>query len=126
MTARRVLLIDDDAEVREVARLSLELMAGWAVLGAGSGREGAALAAAEQPDAILLDVMMPDMDGAATLAQLRATPATQHIPVILLTAVALDEQARRFSQLGVAGVIDKPFEPRSLASQIAATLGWEP
>lgn len=125
MSARRALVIDDDDEVREVARVSLELMAGWQVFAAGSGGEGVAVAAAERPDVILVDVMMPDMDGAATVEALRAAPTTRDIPVILLTAIARDDQGQRFSGLGVAGVIAKPFDAIHLAGQVAATLGWD-
>lgn len=125
MSARRALVIDDDDEVREVARVSLELMAGWHVLAAGSGGEGLALATAERPDVILVDVMMPDMDGAATVEALRATPATRDIPVIMLTAVVQDERWHHLSALGVAGVIAKPFDAIHLADRIARTLGWD-
>jgi CheY-like chemotaxis protein len=125
VSARRALVIDDDNELREVTRVSLELMAGWQVLAAGSGGEGLALAAAERPDVILVDMMMPDMDGAATVAALRATPTTRDIPVILLTAVAQDDQGHRFGALGVAGVIAKPFDALHLADHIATTLGWD-
>jgi CheY-like chemotaxis protein len=125
VSARRALVIDDDNEVREVARVSLELMAGWQVLAAGSGGEGVALAAAEQPDVILVDVMMPDMDGVATVEALRAVPTTRDIPVIMLTAVPRDDQWHRFSTLGVAGVIAKPFDAIHLATHIATTLGWD-
>ena len=125
MSARCALVIDDDSEMREVARVSLELMAGWQVLAACSGSEGLALAAAEQPDVILVDVMMPDMDGTATVEALRAAPATRDIPVIMLTAIAQDDQWHRLSALGVAGVIAKPFDALHLADRIATTLGWD-
>jgi CheY-like chemotaxis protein len=125
VSARRALVIDDDDEVREVARVSLEMMAGWQVVVARSGGEGVALAAAEQPDVILVDVMMPEMDGAATVAALRAAPATRDIPVILLTAVARDDQWQRFGDLEVAGMITKPFDAIHLADNIARTLGWD-
>jgi CheY-like chemotaxis protein len=123
--ARRVLLIDDEAAVREVAQVSLEMMAGWDVLAAASGPEGLAQATAEQPDAILLDVMMPDMDGQATLAALRASPTTRHIPVVLLSAIVHPADQPAFTHLGAAGVIAKPFDALTLASQVADLLGWE-
>ena len=125
MTARRVLVIDDDDEVREVTRVSLEMMAGWRVSAAPSGSEGVALAAAERPEAILLDVMMPDMDGTDTVERLQGSAATRDIPVILLTAVAQDARWRRFQELGVAGMIAKPFDAIRLADQVAAMLGWD-
>src|SRR6266508_830345 len=124
VTARRILLVDDEDHIREVAQVSLEMTAGWEVLTAGSGTEGLAKAAAEQPDAILLDMMMPDMDGPATFQGLLADQRTRHIPVVLLTAKVQAADRRRFAGLGVAGVIAKPFDPLGLADQVAETLGW--
>lgn len=125
MTAKRILVIDDEEDIREVAQLSLEMVGGWEVLTAGSGSEGIAKADAEQPDAILLDVMMPDMDGPATFAQMQRHSGTQHIPVILLTAKVQATDQRRFAELGVAGIIAKPFDPMNLANQVAKVLGWK-
>ncbi len=92
---------------------------------ARSGKEGLARAGAKLPDAILLDVMMPDMDGPATLQQLRTNPATQSIPVIFLTAKVQSADRRRFANLGVQAIISKPFDPLRLAEQISAALGWK-
>ncbi|WP_293333941.1 response regulator [Microcoleus sp. CAWBG58] len=125
LTAKRILVIDDAEDIREVAQVSLEVVGGWEVLTASSGREGMAKALAEQPDAILLDVMMPDQDGPTTFKQLQANHATHHIPVILLTAKALASDRRMFADLGVVSVIAKPFEPMSLAAQVAEALGWQ-
>jgi CheY-like chemotaxis protein len=83
---RRVLIIDDEDDIREVAALSLEATAGWQIITASSGRAGIAAAAAEKPDAILMDVMMPVMDGPTTFKELQLNPATKGIPVLLLTA----------------------------------------
>lgn len=125
MTAKRILIIDDEDDIREVAQVSLETVAGWQVLTARSGTEGIDQARAEQPDAILLDVMMPDMDGPTTFQKLQADSATRHIPIILLTAKVLQSaDRRRFVDLGVAAVIAKPFDPLTLASQVAEALGW--
>lgn len=124
MAAKRVLVIDDEDDIREIAQMSLEIMAGLDVCVARSGREGLNLAESEQPDAILLDVMMPDMDGVATFEQLQANPATQHIPVILLTAKVQVSDPRRFADLGVKAMIAKPFKPAKLAEQILQVLGW--
>ena len=125
VTTKRILIIDDAEDIREVAQVSLEVVGGWEVMTASSGREGVAKALAQQPDAILLDVMMPDQDGPTTFRQLQANSATQHIPVILLTAKALANDRRMFADLGVASVIAKPFEPMFLASQVAKVLGWD-
>lgn len=121
----RVLIIDDEEDIREVAALSLETVAGWEVLMAGSGAAGIARAEEQQPDAILLDVMMPGMDGPTTFRELRANPKTAQIPVILLTAKVQSADQKRFSDLGVAGVMFKPFDPLTLAGDIANALGWK-
>lgn len=124
MTGKRILVIDDEDDIREVAQLSLEMVAGWEVLTACSGSEGIEVASKEQPNAILLDVMMPEMDGPATYAKLQANTTTNHIPVILLTAKVLSTDQRRFSNLGVRAIIPKPFDPITLATQVADALGW--
>ncbi|HBL12483.1 MAG TPA: two-component system response regulator [Cyanobacteria bacterium UBA11162] len=125
MTNKCILLIDDEEDIREVAQLSLELEAGWDVLTANSGSEGIAKAKTQQPDAILLDVMMPDMDGFTTFQQLQADLVSRSIPVILLTAKVQPADQRKFQAIGVAGWITKPFDPISLAHQVADTLGWQ-
>jgi CheY-like chemotaxis protein len=124
MITRRVLIVDDEDDIREVAQVSLELVAGWDVSTANSGSEGLKMAATDQPDAILLDVMMPDMDGPATFQKLQADPAIRHIPVILLTAKLQPADRRRFAELGVAGVLAKPFDPLKLAGQVTEVLHW--
>jgi CheY-like chemotaxis protein len=125
MTAKRILIIDDEDLIRISTQLCLEETAGWEVLTASSGSEGLMKAETEQPDAIFLDVMMPDIDGPTTFKKLQANPATRHIPVFLLTAKAQSSEQRQFAQLGVAGVIPKPFAPMSLAQQVAEVLGWQ-
>ncbi len=122
--SRKILLVDDEDDIREVAQLSLEMTAGWEVSTASSGAEGVRIAAAERPDAILLDVMMPGMDGPATARELRSRPETAEIPIILLTAKLQAADRRRFDDLGVAGVLSKPFDPMELAAQVSAVLGW--
>lgn len=120
----RVLLIEDEEHIREIAQLSLESIAGWEILAANGGTEGLVVATREQPDAILLDVMMPDLDGPATLAALRAQATTAEIPVVFLTAKARAAESRELRQLGAVGVINKPFDPMMLAGQVADALGW--
>jgi CheY-like chemotaxis protein len=122
--AHRVLIIDDENDIREVAALSLETVAGWEVMVANSGAQGLARAIEYQPEAILLDVMMPGMDGPTTFRELRKNPATAHIPVLLLTAKVQGTDQRRFADLGVEAVLFKPFDPLTLSSQIAGVLGW--
>ena len=121
---RRILIIDDDDDIREVAALSLESVAGWSVYKACSGAEGIRTAEAEQPDAILMDVMMPSMDGPTTFRAMQCSPEIANIPVVLLTAKVQGVDQRRFAGLGVAGVLFKPFDPLTLADQMSATLGW--
>lgn len=121
---RRILIIDDEDDIRQVAALSLETVAGWEVITASSGAAGIAKAAAEQPDAVLLDVMMPVMDGPTTFEQMRRNPQTAALPVLLLTAKVQGPDQRRFADLGVAAVLFKPFDPLTLAQQISAALGW--
>jgi CheY-like chemotaxis protein len=121
---RKILIIDDEDDIREVAGLSLETVAGWEVIKASSGAQGVARAAEQHPDAILLDVMMPGMDGPATLRELRKNPATAGIPVLLLTAKVQGTDQRRFADLGVEAVLFKPFDPLTLSTQISRALGW--
>jgi CheY-like chemotaxis protein len=124
MTVKRILVVDNEQYIQEVAKICLETVAGWEVLLASSGKDCLSQAEAEQPDAILLDVMMPDMDGITTFQKLQENPATQAIPVILLTAKIQSSDRRRYAQIGVTSAIAKPFHPLELASQIAAALGW--
>lgn len=121
---RRILIIDDEEDIRQVAALSLETVAGWEVVVASSGAQGLARAAEHKPDAILLDVMMPGMDGPTTFRELQKNPATGHIPVLLLTAKVQSTDQRRFADLGVRAILFKPFDPMMLSSQIADVLGW--
>ncbi len=124
MTTKRILVVDNEQYIQEVAKVCLETVAGWEVLLASSGKECLTQAEAEQPDAILLDVMMPDMDGMTTFQKLQENPATQAIPVILLTAKIQSSDRRRYAQVGTIAAIAKPFNPLELAGQIASALGW--
>lgn len=123
---RRVLLIDDEDDIRAVARMSLERIGGWEVLEASSGPAGVELAALHRPDAVLLDVMMPDVDGPATFRLLDADARTHGIPVLLLTARGDHPERARWTAQGVAGVLAKPFDPLQLARQVSQALGWAP
>jgi CheY-like chemotaxis protein len=122
---RSILIIDDEDDIREVAALSLEATAGWNILTASSGAAGIEIAATEQPDAILMDVMMPGVDGPTTFGHMQLNPAVAHIPVLLLTAKVQGVDQRRFAGLGLAGILFKPFDPLTLAQQISDALGWK-
>lgn len=124
MSAPHVLLVDDDASIREVARVSLEVVAGWRVTCASSGAEALAMARESDFDAMLLDVMMPGMDGVETLQSLRSDPATAELPVVFLTAKLQPGEQRQWAGLDVSGLIAKPFDPMTLAEDAARTLGW--
>lgn len=124
--SRHILIIDDEDDIREVAALTLEATAGWRVSTASSGPAGIAKAVKEQPEAILMDVMMPGKDGPTTFREMQETPAIAHIPVLLLTAKVQGIDQRRFANLGVTAVLFKPFNPMTLAQQIAEALHWQP
>jgi CheY-like chemotaxis protein len=124
MAAKRILVIDDEERIQEVVQTCLEILAGWEVLTADSGKEGLLQAESQQPDAILLDVSLPEIDGFTIFQRLQENPVTHAIPVVLLTAKVQPADWAKFAQLGVAGVITKPFDPVQLAAQIASALGW--
>ena len=116
----KILVIDDDADIRSIVQMSLSHMGGMDVIQAASGVEGVRKARQESPHVILLDMMMPGMDGVATLAALRAQPATAMTPVIFLTAKAGAHEVGRLTALGAAGVLVKPFDPRTLSDDVRA------
>ncbi len=124
MSSKKILVIDDEPDIRELAQMSLEMVSGWQVLTAESGNQGIAKAKQENPDAILLDAMMPDIDGIATFHKLQADPSTKQIPVIMFTAKVQAADRKVFADLGVRDVIAKPFDPVKIGTQIAAILGW--
>jgi two-component system OmpR family response regulator len=120
---QRVLVVDDEPDIRLIAELSLRRVGCFEVSSAGSGSEALAVAAAFQPDVILLDVMMPTLDGPMTLRLLRQQPALARVPVIFITARAQHHEVERYRQLGAIGVIVKPFDPMSLPGEIRRLVG---
>jgi two-component system, OmpR family, response regulator len=120
-----VLLIDDDDSVRMLARISLVKVGGMHVTEASSGPEGLVAAAQDPPDVILLDVMMPGMDGPSTFTALKANARTAGIPVIFLTAKAMPTELARLSGLGAIAVLTKPFDPLTLAADVRRALGTQ-
>jgi len=120
----RVLIVDDEPDIREIARMSLESVAGWEVLEAADGRTATEIARAERPDAVVLDVMMPELDGPATLALIREHCHRDELPALFLTAKAQAFDSDRLAELDAQGAIAKPFDPMTLHAQISAALGW--
>ena len=122
--SHRILVVDDEEAIREVVRIGLEMITEWKVDVASDGAQAVALCSADPPDAVLLDVMMPMMDGPTTFARLQEDPRTRSVPVIMLTAKVQPAERRRYEDLAVAGVLAKPFDPLTLPDQIADLLGW--
>lgn len=115
----KVLIIDDEDDIREIATLSLGDVGGMDVIEAESGEQGLELARSAQPDLIVLDMMMPEMDGPEVLSRLRDSEVTRSIPIIFLTARASEADVSRLMSMGAIGVITKPFDPMSLATRVA-------
>ena len=125
MLPRKVLVVDDDDIIREVAKLALEVVGGWQVSTATNGQEASRLASLDRPDVVLLDVMMPALDGPGTAALLREDPVTRDVPVIFLTAKTPLGEEQLATEPNVVGVISKPFDPMVLAEQINRLAGWD-
>lgn len=124
MPEHRVLIIDDESDIREVAAMSLETISGWEVFQAASGIEGLEIARVQKPEAILLDVMMPDMDGPTTLQAIRSDKTISFIPIIFLTAKVQNHDQKKLGEMGITAVLSKPFDPLTLGDQISKALGW--
>jgi CheY-like chemotaxis protein len=122
---RKVLVVDDDDIIREVAKLALEVVGGWQVSTATNGQEAGRMASQDRPDVVLLDVMMPSLDGPGTAALLREDPVTREVPVIFLTAKTPPNDERLESVPNLDEVISKPFDPIALAPQINRLTGWD-
>lgn len=126
VATKRILIVDDDADILEATQLCLEITGQWEVLKASNGPDGIAIAQSEKPDAILLDMMLPGMDGLTILQRLRENSETQQIPIIILTAKAQSHKQQYFGQLKVASVITKPYDPLTISDQIALALTKTP
>ncbi len=126
MAVKKILLIDDEDDIRTIARISLETIGGFEVILAGGGEEGLEVSAREKPDLILLDVMMPGLDGPATLKRLKGNPASTDIPVVFLTAKAQQMELNQLKDMGAEGVLTKPFDPMKLPDQVRAFFRAEP
>ncbi|RMF16133.1 MAG: response regulator [Gammaproteobacteria bacterium] len=119
----RILYVEDEPDIRAVAEMALETLGGYEVILCASGEEGVQRAAQERPDFILLDVMMPGMDGIATFEAIRQQPGCQDIPIAFMTAKVQPHEQARFLAMGAVGVIAKPFDPMSLSDQVRTL--WE-
>ncbi len=119
---KQVLYVEDDPDIQMIAQMALEVVGGLSLRSCSSGAEALVVAAQDdyRPDLILLDVMMPDMDGPATLAELRKLAATASVPVIFMTAKVQAAEVAYYKTLGAIGVIAKPFDPMALAHQVGA------
>lgn len=123
---KHIVVIDDEDDLRTVIKAALVKYAGCQVSTAATALEGLKLVQNQQPDLVLLDISMPDMDGYQCFETLRAEPSTADIPVILLTARVLPRDRRQFAQMGIVGVITKPFNPLTLWQQIEKIVWGEP
>ena len=121
---RRILVVDDDDDVRRLAVMSLARVGGHEVRSVGSGAECLEQLTTERPDVVVLDVMMPVMDGPATLAAIRDSGETHDVPVVFLTAGIVAADMERLRSLPVSGVLHKPFDPLTLPSELAELLHW--
>jgi CheY-like chemotaxis protein len=124
MRSKRILVIDDEERIREVVRACLEDLGGWDVEIGNSGADGLHKITTESFDALILDISMPDMDGFAFLKQLLERKIYPAIPAILLTAKMFSNDAARFADLGVVGIINKPFNPLTISKEVATILNW--
>ncbi|WP_137895709.1 response regulator [Ramlibacter sp. 2FC] len=115
---QRILYVEDEPDIQMVARIALETVGGFQLLVCSSGQEAVAAAPTYAPDLILLDVMMPGLDGPATLAALRALPGFDQTPVVFMTAKVQAGEVARYRQLGALDVIAKPFDPMTLAATV--------
>ncbi len=125
MKIDKILMVDDDDYIRRIAEISLRKVGKWDVRVATCGEEAIAIAKDETPDVILMDVSMPDLDGPSTFVRLKECEATAEIPVIFLTGRVLCDEVEEYRKLGVAGVINKPFDPMKLPEEIRRLLNAE-
>lgn len=120
MTLERILYVEDDPDIQVIAKLALIDLGGFSVTACASGTEAVAAFAEAKPQLVLLDVMMPGMDGPETMQELRKQPGGEHIPVVFMTAKVQAHEVSHYLDMGAAGVIRKPFDPMTLAEQIRA------
>lgn len=115
---RRILCVEDEPDIQTVVRIALESVGRFELLVCGSGQEALAAGPSFAPDLILLDVMMPGMDGPATLTALRGVPALKETPIVFMTAKVQAHEVARYRQMGAVDVIAKPFDPMTLSDAL--------
>lgn len=126
MNIEKIFLVDDDPNIRRIAEISLKKLGPWQVEMAGSGRELLNLLKQGKPDLLILDVMMPEMDGPTTFRAVKEQFPDFHIPVIFMTAKVMSHEVDEYLNLGAAGVICKPFNPKDLADDVRKICAsWE-
>ncbi len=120
---QKIVYVEDEPDIQAIAQMALESIGGFSVVLCNSGREALDIIPAEKPDLVLMDVMMPEMDGPSTLQALRKLPDCQQIPVAFMTAKVQKSEIDEFVQLGAIGVIPKPFDPMTLSDEVRGL--WE-
>jgi two-component system, OmpR family, response regulator len=120
---QRILFVEDDPDIQTIARMALEAVGGFRVMACGSGTEALERVGPFSPDLILLDVMMPGMDGMATLEALRQLPVSAQVPVVFMTAKVQAQEVARYREIGAVDVIAKPFDPMALPGVVRTI--WE-
>jgi len=120
MALQNILYVEDEPDIQAVARLALEMVGGFSVTICSSGEEALARVSSTKPDLMLLDVMMPGMDGPTTLKRLRELPAAKDIPAVFMTAKVQPDEVAHYKSLGAVGVIAKPFDPMTLSETVRA------
>ena len=122
-TLKKILYVEDEADIQAIAKMALETIGGFEVMVCGSGSEAINNAPDFTPDILLLDIMMPGMDGPNTLIALRRLPELKATPAVFLTAKAMPSEIERYKELGALDVIAKPFDPMTLSDQVREI--WE-
>ena len=122
-TLQRILYVEDEPDIQAVARIALETVGGFILQVCSSGEEALNTAVEFAPDLLLLDVMMPGMDGPSTLRELRKLPGLENIPTVFMTAKVQPQEIEQFKSFGALDVIPKPFDPMALSEQIIAV--WQ-
>ncbi len=120
---KKILYVEDEPDIQAVAKIALEAVGGFELMTCSSGDEAIAVAAEFAPDLLLLDVMMPGMDGPTTLAELRQLSGLESTPIIFMTAKVQPQEVEYFKSLGAVEVIAKPFDPMGLADQVREAWG---